>query len=528
MLAVTGPFNWYYTLFSGMLGLGFLLWQLVEGRRQAAAWMLCAMAVAALSNAPLIPLVRQETPTRPSISAALFSDAAAWTRVDAITNGGAPLSELSLARTEEVDAIQVYRNATAIGSLVEARFTVNPLRSTPGALAFGVGLFGLVAGRRRSLGWAAIALGATVLTLGPFLALDERPPMDRWAGAFPLPYYWAYEHLPFFSKAYRPYRIGVITLTCLGALGAVGTAAVATELRRRWVILGVALLSVVGFSQPLWSGDQPARRPLSDARIPDLYGALGELPPGAVVEVPLQYQPTTIANARYQYNQTRHKHPVLNCNQLIRRTDLLAFRDYVLENAFLSAMVDLARSRPPYRFTGADLARMREDGFAYVVVRHRVEADLLSLAGEARGDLVVEPAMSLFPAVLGEPVFTDLDGSIYRLPDRVEATRSWVIDGEEVVDVDFPFDALRYLLPLHLPPRGGLPLWDEGGRQLSFWARALSEEPVYVEQGEARTLLRIDPAHWTWQRIPLTDGPVGLVAGEGGARLEITQVQVLR
>ncbi len=141
-LAVIGPFNWYYTLFAGMLGVGFCAWQLVEGRRRAVAWMVVAMGVAALSNAPLIPLVRQETPTRPPVSAELFSDPAAWSRVDAITNGTADLAELTLARGEEVDALQVYRNSTTLGALVQARFTVNPLHSTPGASRLGSGCSG--------------------------------------------------------------------------------------------------------------------------------------------------------------------------------------------------------------------------------------------------------------------------------------------------------------------------------------------------------------------------------------------------
>lgn len=527
-LAVIGPFNWYYTLFAGMLGLGFCLWQLLEGRRRAVAWIVAAMGVAALSNAPLVPLVRQETPTRPPVSAELFSDPAAWARVDAITNGTADIDELTLARGEEVDALQVYRNSTTLAALVQARFTVNPLHSTPGALAFGVGLFGLAAGRRQAWGWAALAAGATVLTLGPFLALDDRPPMAAWAGDWPLPYYFAYEHVPFFSKAYRPYRIGVITLTCLAALGAVGVGAVRAELRRGPVVVAVVLLSLVGVSQPLWSGDRPALRPLADARIPALYDTLAGLPEGAVVEVPLQYQPTTIANARFQYNQTRHGHPVLNCNQLIRRTDLVAFRRYIDDNAFLTTLVDLARTPPPHSFTGADLQALRDDGFRYVVLRRRVEADLLSLAGEARGDLLVEPAWTLLRDALGPPVASDEDGDIHAIPDDLDPTRVWRVDGSDVLDVDFPLDALRYLLPVRLAAGGAVPLWSGEGARLSLWVRGGEGGPVEVVQGDRRTPLSLDPERWTFHTLPLGDGPVSLEAPDGAAVFEVTLVQVRR
>jgi len=526
-LAIVGPFNWYYTLFAGMLGLGFAAWQLLAGRRKAVAWMLGAMALAAATNAPLIPLVRQETPTRPAISAALFEDPQAWARADELTNSALPLSELSMERAEEVDALQVYRNSTALASLLVARFTVNPLQSTPGALAFCVGLLGLAAGRRRALGWGAIALGATILTLGPFLALDETPPLHGWAGDLPLPYYWAYQYLPFFSKAYRPYRIGVITLTCLGAMGAVGVAAMSTQVRRRWLAPGAVLLGLVGFTQPFWSGDRPAERPLFDARVPELYRHLEQAPPGAVVELPLQYQPTTIANARYQYAQATHEHPVLNCNQLIRRGDLLAFRDYVAGNAFLSAMVDLARQPPPYRFGGADLAALRADGFRYVVVRTRVEADMLGLAGEAAADLVSEPALGMLKEVLGPPWYQDEDGRIYELPQDPDPGRVWTFDGGDVVDVDFPLDALRDHLPLRIQAGTQVALWTGPARQLSFWARPEQGEGLVLRVGEEERPLELAPGQWTWVQVPVAEGQetVALAAGAQDVELALTRLQ---
>jgi hypothetical protein len=266
---------------------------------------------------------------------------------------------------------------------------------------------------------------------------------------------------------------------------------------------------------------------MADARIPDLYGSLAELPEGAVVEVPLLFQPTTIANARYQYNQTRHEHPVLNCNQLIRRDDLLAFRSYVETNGFLADLVDLGRSEPPYQFTGADLQALRDDGFRYVVVRRRVEADLLSLAGVSRGDLVVEPAMSMLPAVLGEPVLSDEDGDVYVLPDQVEESRVWTFDGSNVIDVDFPVDALRYMLSVELGEGVEVPVWSGGGRQVSFWARQRSGDPVVLVDGDRRIPLSIDPTHWTFQQVALESGSARLQS-EGEASIEVTLVQVLQ
>ena len=92
---------------------------------------------------------------------------------------------------------------------------------------------GLAASGRRGLPWAVFTLGFTTLTLGPFVQLDATPPLPEWSSHTPLPYYALYNELPFFAKAYRPYRIGVLSLMCLSALGAVGLAALSSRARCR-------------------------------------------------------------------------------------------------------------------------------------------------------------------------------------------------------------------------------------------------------------------------------------------------------
>lgn len=535
-LAVIGPFNWYYTLFAGMLGLGFAAWQWLAGHRRAVAWMVGAMVTAAALNAPLVPLVRRETPTRPPLALEQFVDRSAWLRSTAILDGSVPLGQLDEAGLEEHDAVEVFRNSTSLASLAAARFTLNPLESTPGALAFSVGLAGLFAGRRRAWGWAALAGGATLLTLGPFLSPDGTVPIPDWSAELPLPYWFGYQHVPFFSKAYRPYRIGVDALVALSALGAVGVAAMLAEGRSRAVTAAAAGLYLVGMTQPFWSGDRPGRRPLADAAIPAAYTELAALPRGGVIELPLQYQPITNANARFQYHQVAHRQPLLNCNQLIRRTDLLAFRDYVLGNGLLSLFLDLGRRAPPYRYDGADLAALVADGFRYVVLHTRVPADEGYLAGDVgASDRLGMVAMRLLRESFGAPVIARDGVEVFVLPERVEAgLREWT--GGEVAPLALPVDAERVDLPMRLGPGQVLPLFRGEARRLGLWVRPVDGAAMEVEVrgagGARRVAVDSAAAHWSWVEVDLEGlGPVAVelrAVADTGARFAVSGAEVMR
>jgi hypothetical protein len=529
VLALVGPFNWYYTLFAGMFGLAFAAWQALDGERRAAAWMLVAFAVAAAANAPLIPLVRRETPERPPLGSTLFTDPAAWDRARDITDGRLPLASLEPALLEEHDAMQVIQNSTRVRALLTARFVTNPLDSTPGALAWVVGIAGALAAGRRGRGWLVIAGGATVLTLGPFLMIDDTPPLPEWSAENPLPYAWAYEHVPFFSKAYRPYRIGVITLLALAGAAAAGAGALRLSLRRPGVAAGVGALAIVGFSQPLWAGERPAERPLYDATIPPLYAALRDAGPGAVIELPLHYQPLSIANARFQYNQIAHAHPMLNCNQLIRRTDLLAFRDYVGSNLLLGTFLDLGRRDPPLRWRDSDLAALLEDGFRWIIVHHRVPAEAVRLAGDVGvADLLGQPALSMIRTTFGAPVLEDDRAWAFRTPEAwPDQGRAWVWTGADVIEVDTPYDVQKYGLQLRLRAGDTLPLHvGDGPATLSLWARPVEGEGLQVVAGGESKETSLQEGFWTLVEASASDGSFALSA-TGPVVVELTRVQVM-
>ena len=536
-LALVGPFNWYYTLFTGMLGLGLVAWQLVVGRQRAAMWLLGAMVAAAAIDAPLIPLVRRETPARPALDLGRMQEDEPWADKVAFSDGLLPLSSLEEHFLEEQDALQVVDNSTQLASLVSARFSLNPLESTPGAFAYAVGLVGLAAAGRRGWGWGAILLGSTLLTLGPFLRVDDTPPISRTAAEWPLAYFWLYQYVPFFSKAYRPYRIGVVALVALAALAAAGLAALEAERRRFPGRTLVAVLVLIGVSQPAWSGDAPMWRPLADAAVSPAYNALAALPRGGVVELPLQYQPLTVANARFQYAQIVHGQPILNCNQLIRRTDLFAFVGYVEANSFLSTLVDLGRKRGSLAFSGADVAAARRDGFGYIIQHTRVDTGDAQLASrDVTADFVGEPAVRLLERSLGQPVIEQDGLRVFALPEADAALPArWIDTGADVLDLALPVDSVRLGLPLVVAAGEAYELYAGSASQLSFWVRAGSRQlptlRVSSEAGVRELTLEARADAWSWVRLPIEEtGPVtlALAAGDEAAGIELTRVQVVQ
>ena len=249
-------------------------------------------------------------------------------------------------------------------------------------------------------------------------------------------------------------------------------------------------------SQPFWAGDRPAWRPLADPTIPELYQKLRELPKGGVIELPLQYQPLTVPNARFQYNQIAHLQPLLNCNQLIRRTDLLGFAAYIRKNAFLGSLVDPGRRGPPFAFSSEDLQKTYEDGFRYVIFHTTAAADSVRLAGnEASADLLAEPLPEMLHDVLGAPILEDSEMRVYAIPPQIPPG-SYRWDGHDVIEPPFLLDSRRYGFPLVLEAGTKLVLWEGPARQVSFWMRG--DSGLFVEVNGEKKPLAAEPEQWRW------------------------------
>ncbi|MEX1018037.1 MAG: interleukin-like EMT inducer domain-containing protein [Litorilinea sp.] len=132
----------------------------------------------------------------------------------------------------------------------------------------------------------AARLGAFWIGAGALFFLLTLGPNLRWAGMdLPIigPFEWV-SRLPFFSGNRYPSRYGVMLMLCAAVLAAYGLAWLHAR-APRWVrgrhtlaIVAVLLFSVEHLSLPL---------PLTDARIPSIYGTLARIPGDfAVLELP--------------------------------------------------------------------------------------------------------------------------------------------------------------------------------------------------------------------------------------------------
>jgi hypothetical protein len=525
-LGSTALFNWYYTLFTGMFTVAFALWRAVQGgsnRNRTLGWIGAAVALAAVSNLPLVSAIRRQAPPRPPISAEQFSESN-WAEAYRLTNGEAPLSELTTEALALQEALQVPINSTSLANFIQAGFGPNPLESTPGALALAFGLFGLIAAGRRSTGWACIGGFFALLTLGPFLQVDATPPIPAWSIPWPLPYLHLYNDLPFFSMAYRPYRLGVVVVLCLAAMAALGLSRMSPR-AARWIGLAGFLAAA---SQPHWHREIGL---LASTEIPSGYDELRDLPEGAVLELPLHYQPLSTANARVQYFQVAHGKPLVNCNELLLTGDLARFRDHVQGNGFLQVALDLGRAEPPFEFTGADLLDLREEGVRWVVFHKRFQGADPRVEGDSGGaNRPAAAAMTMLRTALGSPRIESEDLLVFEIPDDVVASKQFHITDDGLLPI--PLAAAAVSLPVFIT-ESGLSLPAEKGtvRGFTTWARAPEDTTLTLVADHSDAIeIQLSSRQWTWIETAFSPAPAlgWSLETEGTARVELDRPAFLR
>jgi hypothetical protein len=179
-------------------------------------------------------------------------------------------------------------------------------RLWPGAITLALAMVGLLGGRGR-LRWmfGGLSLIALVLSFGPALRVGE--------AHIELPFYrWLFEHTPLFSTARVPARWALLLQLGLAVLSAGGVARLLmVRLQRRWIarlvlpaLIGLAVIDV-----------RPAHLPTTAELVgepaPSVYRVLAELPPGAVLEWPLENAAPTLVH-RYQYATLFHGKPLVN------------------------------------------------------------------------------------------------------------------------------------------------------------------------------------------------------------------------
>ena len=108
--------------------MAFAAWRWTAGgsrRNRTVAWIGLVCVLGAALDAPLIPQVRRETPSRSPVTAQTFS-AENWAQSYAVSNATFPLEDLDDPLLALNDAMQVVVNSTSVLNLVRARFTANP------------------------------------------------------------------------------------------------------------------------------------------------------------------------------------------------------------------------------------------------------------------------------------------------------------------------------------------------------------------------------------------------------------------
>jgi hypothetical protein len=203
----------------------------------------------------------------------------------------------------------------------------------PGLITLGFAGLGLVAAQRserQEQGYfVVLALAAFFLSLGPTIRVGE----EVEGLASPL-YRWLYDHAPLFGAARVPSRWALLLQLALAALAAYGVAALRrapTRLlawpdraargaatprirlaRIKHPVAGMLALAAIGLVLADIRG-APVRGTTSivGEPAPAVYTALANLPPGAMLEWPLENASPTLKH-EYEYYTLFHQNPIVN------------------------------------------------------------------------------------------------------------------------------------------------------------------------------------------------------------------------
>jgi hypothetical protein len=293
----------------------------------------------------------------------------------------------------------------------------------------------------------------------------------------------------------------------------------------RWIGLAGFLAAA---SQPHWHREIGL---LASTEIPSGYDELRDLPEGAVLELPLHYQPLSTANARVQYFQVAHGKPLVNCNELLLTGDLASFRDHVQGNGFLQVALDLGRAEPPFEFTGADLLDLREEGVRWVVFHKRFQGADPRVEGDSGGaNRPAAAAMTMLRTALGSPRIESEDLLVFEIPDDVAPSKQFHITDDDLLPI--PLAAAALSLPAFIT-EAGLPLPAEKGtvRGFTTWARAPEDTTLTLVADHSDAIeIQLSSRQWTWIETAFSPAPAlgWSLETEGTAMVELDRPAFLR
>jgi hypothetical protein len=284
----------------------------------------------------------------------------------------------------------------------------------PGWVLLSLAALGAWRRPRAALPWLCLGLGIMLLSLGPYLVWSNTPPADA-TEPLRLPAWYLEAWLPPLRFVWGWCRIGILLTVPLAVAAGFGAALLLEHLRplRRQLLVGLLALLALDQARP--------RRPAGvegaafDPSPPsDLVAALASLPPGALLQLPLDdhylvWQPSL----GRPLAESLELEPVRGDSYIVQRmVELLgdpaldrgpAERDQAVLEQTLTAMLARPELAP---CMAADAHALADAGFAAVVL-HR---DRLPDAHQA--------ASRLLEAGLGPPVLDGPAVSLWRPEGR--------------------------------------------------------------------------------------------------------------
>lgn len=391
--------GYYLALLAGLAALAGGLGALLAGPRRLPL-LGGLMAAGALAAAPILPLVQGVREAGPvKNTGAELDDWALMLRVPPTED---VLARVDLARlmwptVETADArVAAYVGGQYLGPVLVGLALVGLLRAPRPALAlFGVALSGVVLGMGSKPVWngAEVALG----------------------GAAVLPYAWLGAGLNSLAAApHYPSRFLFISVVALAALAALGVAG----LRGTHWRVGLAALLALGLADVNLRGEQRWPWPVTELPEVPFLEKLAQVEPGAVVDLSWYRVSDQEGRNLSAWYQVGHGQPTQSV--AISRLDRLN-REGAARVLALPLVRELrrlphdARSLPAGPDYTTDLALLREDGFAWLLLyAGRRGIDGLPLK---EGTRPPGPELDALMEILGPPTFQYGNAVAWRLPE---------------------------------------------------------------------------------------------------------------
>lgn len=230
---------------------------------------------------------------------------------------------------------------------------------SPGLLLLGAAGAGLVLRRASGL-WLACFVFAAVASTGPYLAVNTELALPSPVN----PAWWALRILPGGALLLEPFRYALPAALALAIAGTIGVDALARRYGA-WVP-GVATLAWV--VELVVVSPVPFPLPTTRVEVPAIYADLGDLPAGAVLEIPYFDRGSDRFVRAHFTNQLVHGRPIAD--------EVLGFVPaYLVDNQFTAGLLNVEKPSGPLGVSvadpsriDADRARLGADGFALLVL----------------------------------------------------------------------------------------------------------------------------------------------------------------